>query len=111
MTDKEQRQIFGENLNYFIGLKRKTQAEVADDLDIPRTTFNTWCVGKVIPGFKTLHILADYFDCLITDLINKHSDNFDNEYQFRKIMEAPHDAAFINRMLAYAKFLQQNPEV
>lgn len=110
MTDKEQRQIFGDNLNYFITLKGKTQGEVADDLDIPRTTFNTWCVGKVIPGFKTLNILVEYFGCRISDLVNEHSENFDNEYQLRKIMEKQHNKQFVDRLLAYAKFLEQNPE-
>lgn len=110
MTDKEQRQIFGENLNYFINLKQKSQAEVADDLDIPHTTFNTWCVGKVIPGFKMLNTLTEYFDCRISDLIDKHSENFNDEYQLRVLMEKPHDASFIRRLLAYAKFIEANPE-
>jgi len=110
MTDLQQRKIFGENLNYFITLKGKPQGEVADDLDVPRTTFNTWCVGKVIPGMRMLCVLADYFDCTISDLVNKHGEAYNEQYQFRKLAEQEHDVQFLRRMLAYAKFLKSNPE-
>lgn len=110
MTDVEQRKIFGENLNYFIKMKEKTQSEVADELDVPRTTFNTWSVGKVVPGMKMLNKLATYFGCTLADLVDEHGEGYDVRYQFRKLMEEQHDTAFLKRMLAYAKYLKSNPE-
>lgn len=61
MTEKEQRKIFSRNLNYYISMSGKQQKEVAKELGISPTTFNTWCVGKILPSVSKIQRIADYF--------------------------------------------------
>ena len=50
MTDDEQRKIFSKNINKYIEQSGKLQKEIAKELGYSPTTFNTWCVGKIIPS-------------------------------------------------------------
>lgn len=105
-----QNELFSNNLNHLIKLSGKTQKQIAADLDIPRTTLSTWCIGRNVPNLITLRKLAEYFNCSISDLIEKQAENFDDTYQLKIIIEKPHDPSFIRRLLAYAKFIEANPE-
>lgn len=69
MTGEEQKKIFSRNLNHFISISGKQQKEIAKDLGISPTTFNTWCVGKVIPPMPKLQKIADYFSITKYDLL------------------------------------------
>lgn len=69
MTEEEQRKIFSKNLNYYIASSGKQQKEVAKDLGISPTTFNTWCVGKIMPRMGKVQKIADYFKIGKSDLI------------------------------------------
>lgn len=70
MTEEEQKKIFSKNLNYFIANSGKQQKEVASDLGISPTTFNTWCVGKIMPRMGKVQAIADYFGIGKSDLID-----------------------------------------
>lgn len=73
MTDDEQKRVFSKNLNYYISNSGKQQKEVAKDLFISPTTFNTWCVGKVMPGIGKVQKIADYFGIGKSDLLDDRS--------------------------------------
>lgn len=73
MTEEEQKKIFSKNLNYFIANSGKQQKEVASDLEISPTTFNTWCVGKIMPRMGKVQAIADYFGIGKSDLIDDKS--------------------------------------
>lgn len=73
MTDEEQKRIFSKNLNFYISNSGKQQKEVAKDLDISPTTFNTWCVGKIMPRMGKVQKIADYFGIGKSDLIDDKS--------------------------------------
>lgn len=62
MTQKEQREIFSKNLNAYIQRTGKQQIQIADELDIAKTTFNNWCTGVSVPKWGTVRKLAEYFD-------------------------------------------------
>lgn len=110
MTDKEQREVFGRNLNYLIENIGKKQQEVADDLDVPHTTFNTWCMGRVVPSIKVLHQLADYFHCSILDLIDEHEEGFEYRFQIVNLFRKHNEVKYMKQVLAYLQFLEANPE-
>ena len=110
MTDKEQREVFGVNLSYLVAQTGKEQKEVADELDIPPTTFNSWCTGKVVPNIKTLHMLADHFNCSILDLIDEHDENFPLRHQIVAIFRKHDEKNYMKHVLMYLKFLESNPE-
>jgi transcriptional regulator with XRE-family HTH domain len=80
MTGEEQKRIFSKNLNHFISTSGKQQKEIAKDLNISPTTFNTWCVGKVIPPMAKLQRIAEYFNITKYDLL----ENSDYEPQLNK---------------------------
>ena len=67
--DYLQRKIFAKNLNFYISKSGKQQNEVAKDLGFPPTTFNTWCMGKVMPKMGKVQAIADYFDIVKSDLL------------------------------------------
>ena len=73
MTDEEQKHIFSKNINYYISLSGKQQKEVAKDLGYNPTTFNTWCVGKIIPSTGKIQRIADYFHIGKSDLLDDKS--------------------------------------
>ena len=75
MTNHEQALLFGENLKKMIAKSGKQQKDIAFDLDIPITTLNNWCVGKVIPRYGKLQMLADYFGCTISELTDAKQDS------------------------------------
>ena len=110
MTENEQRQIFGDNLNYFIAKSNKNQVEISDDLDVPRTTVNTWCAGRAIPGMPMLKKLMAYFHCTLSDLVDKHESYYEELHGLTMIIEENKNEQFLKRMLAYAKLLSENPE-
>lgn len=70
MTDEEQRKVFARNLNDYIYKSGKMQKEVAQDLGISATTFNNWCVGKILPRVGRIQMLADYFGINKSDLVD-----------------------------------------
>lgn len=70
MNVDEQKKIFARNLNFFINESGKQQKEVAKDLGYSPTTFNTWCMGKIIPGMGKVQKIADYFNIGKSDLLD-----------------------------------------
>lgn len=70
MTDEEQKRIFSKNINYYISQSGKQQKEIAKDLGYSPTTFNTWCVGKIIPSSGKVQKIADYFGIGKSDLLD-----------------------------------------
>ena len=73
MTDEEQKRIFSKNLRHFIAESGKQQNEIAKDLGFAPTTFNTWCMGKIMPRMGKVQAIADYFGILKSDLIDDKS--------------------------------------
>lgn len=74
MTDEEQRRIFSKNLNRYISNSGKQQKEVAKDLGIPNTTFNSWCTGRIVPRMGKVQMIADYFGVGKSDLVDDKSN-------------------------------------
>lgn len=73
MTDEEQKRIFSKNINYYIAQSGMQQKDVAKALGFNPTTFNTWCVGKIIPSAGKIQKIADYFKIGKSDLLDDKS--------------------------------------
>ena len=69
MANEELKKIFSFNIAYFINMSGKQQKEVAKDLGIAPTTFNTWCCGKILPTLPKMQRIASYFGCTVEDLL------------------------------------------
>lgn len=97
MNEDEQKRIFSANLNRYISLSGKLQKEIAKDLGYSPTTFNTWCVGKIIPSAGKIQKIADYFHIGKSDLLDDKSKVEDyiitqSEYEYIKKYRAIDDA-------------------
>ena len=73
MTEEEQKRIFSKNINFYISQSGKQQKEVAKELGYNPTTFNTWCVGKIVPSAGKVQRIADYFGIGKSDLLDDKS--------------------------------------
>lgn len=70
MTDKEQKDIFARNLQFYIRRSEKTQKEIADAIGVSPQTFNTWTQAIATPRMGKIQVLADYFHIQKSDLID-----------------------------------------
>lgn len=109
MTRMENAEIFSNNLNLFITRSGKEQKDVALALDFPPTTFNTWCVGKVVPPLGKIRKIADYFGCSVTDLIEPLSQSRMVNIDFNNTIK-DFDERQMSRLLEYAKMLKMYKE-
>jgi transcriptional regulator with XRE-family HTH domain len=66
---KKYSKIIAKNLNRLMAAHNKRQIDLCNDLDISRSTMNTWVTGEKTPRFEKLEILANYFDVEVTDLL------------------------------------------
>lgn len=57
---------FTKALNYYISVSGKTKREVAIAIQVPPTTFSSWCNGKHLPDMDKLQVLSSYFKVPIT---------------------------------------------
>jgi len=79
MDDAVQKKIISENLQRYIELSGKDQREIALDLDVNYTTFNTWVRGKAEPKLSQLKKIASYFRTTVIHLVNDPRDISDEE--------------------------------
>jgi len=108
MTNMERLQAFSANMNKLIEKSGKQQKEVAKDLDIPSQTLNNWCKEKSMPRWGMLQKIADYFKVPVDMLVyppKEQTIQLQIETESKKM-----DEWQLKRLLAYAKYLNTNPE-
>lgn len=71
MTSLGNKQVFSENLRYYIEKSGKTQKEVSVFVGIAYSTFNDWCTGKKYPRIDKIEMLSNYFGIKKSDLIEE----------------------------------------
>lgn len=62
MKNNNPKEILSNNLNDLINKKRKSQADVGRDLEIPEATIRSWFNGEKYPRIDKIQMLADYFN-------------------------------------------------
>lgn len=69
--------IFTRNLNRQMELNRKTRQDIATALGISYFTVTSWCNGSKFPRMDKVEMLANYFGCKKSDLLEekKTTDN------------------------------------
>lgn len=90
MSDLGNKEVFSENLRYFMMIKGKDRSEVCRDLNIKYTTFTDWYNGNKYPRIDKIELLANYFGIQKSDLIEKHN----HEEEESKIVETAKVALF-----------------
>ena len=74
MSD-EQKNIFSNNLKYYISINEVSQIEVANKIGVSPQTFNTWVQGIALPRMGKVQMLADYFGIRKSDLIEERPNS------------------------------------
>ena len=67
----ENKNIFSENLQYYMNERGVTRKEISDALDISYFTVTSWVNGKKYPRMDKVELLAEYFGILKSDLIEE----------------------------------------
>lgn len=65
------KEVFAENLRYYMELSNKNQKEMAEIVGVSAPTFNEWLKAKKFPRIDKIEKLAQYFGILKSDLIEK----------------------------------------
>lgn len=73
-SDSENKEIFANNLKYYMKLNNKTRLDVCNDLGFSYTTFTSWCKGQFYPRIDKIESLANYFSIEKSDLIENKSN-------------------------------------
>lgn len=76
MSDFGNKEVFSENLRRYIELSGKTRKDIISDLGFKESSFNTWCRGEYYPRIDKIEMLADYFHCTKSDLIEKQATTY-----------------------------------
>lgn len=71
VREEEYAKVVAKNLKRILAESEKTQADLARDLGIPKTTISGWVRGKRTPKMTTIDRLCKYFGCKRTDIIEK----------------------------------------
>lgn len=74
----DNRNVFSRNLKYQMDLNNKSRQEVATALGISYFTITSWVNGSKYPRMDKVEMLANYFGCLKSDLIEEKKTTDDD---------------------------------
>ena len=69
MSNLGNKEVMTKNLKFYLEKSGKTQKDIADAINVSKSTFNDWCTGKKYPRIDKIEMLANYFGILKSDLI------------------------------------------
>ena len=69
MADNKSKQIFADNLRYYMNKNGKNGTNIIDDLNIKNSTFYNWLSAETYPRIDKIELLADYFGITKADLV------------------------------------------
>ena len=78
LNEKQYNKIVGANLRRIMYEKGKSQADMARDLKIGKSTISTWMNGQHIPRMDKLALIAKYLGCSVIDIINVSDEELDD---------------------------------
>lgn len=68
------KEVFANNLRYYMERSGKTQKELSEIVGVSAPTMNDWIKAKKYPRIDKIEILANYFGILKSDLIEEKSE-------------------------------------
>ena len=73
MDDKEQKEIFAENIERILKEKGLQKKDVAEQLGVSPAAFTKWCKGDSLPRMGKVQMLSDILGVSKSDLIDKRT--------------------------------------
>ena len=74
----ENRDVMAANISKYMCENNKTRHQVCKDLGIPYSTFSEWISGRKYPRIDKIELMANYFGCEKSDLIEQKNSVTDN---------------------------------
>jgi repressor LexA len=81
----ENKKVMAQNILRYMKQKEKSRQEVCKDLGLSYSTFSEWVSGKKYPRIDKIELMANYFGCEKSDLIEeKKEQSTESELPIRK---------------------------
>lgn len=74
--DLNMQNLVAQNMKQIRNVFGYTQAEIADELHIGRSTYTQYETGRKVPGTDTLVDLAKFYDIRLDVLLDPHTNTF-----------------------------------
>lgn len=71
MSEDYYKKVFSKNLKKYMDLYGKSQIDLINDLGLNKSAVSTWCNGTRLPRMDKVNLLANYFHCNRSDLIEE----------------------------------------
>lgn len=71
MPEKTAKEIFAENLQYYMELNNVKQVDLVNYFKLGKSTISSWCTGLKMPRSDKLEKLAEFFNIELSDLLQK----------------------------------------
>lgn len=81
MDQKEYAKLIAKNIRRLVYEAGKTQAEVARDLKINKSTLSCWMNGSRIPRMDAIDRLCHYFNCSRADIMENYNREHTKSYR------------------------------
>lgn len=104
MEEDRNRRVFADNLNRIMQEHDKTPANINADLGIPYSTISNWTNAVKMPRMGKITLLANYFNCEVSDLLEEHSEEYYENREAKKLAQE----IFDNRALRTLLDVQKN---
>lgn len=75
MDAQKLKDVFSENLQFYLKRNGLNQTDLARILDIPEMTMSNWLKAKTYPRIDKIQVLADYFNIKRSDLTEERPTN------------------------------------
>lgn len=102
------KEIMANNIKKMMKSKGVNNSIVCADLNIPMATFSDWCNAKTYPRIDKIEMMANYFGCTKSDLVEEWNDIAWTP-QTQEITQ-PNAYYLDDCTIEYAQFLFENPE-
>lgn len=70
----ENKKVMAKNILRYMNLRQKSRQDVCKDLGFSYSTFSEWVSGKKYPRIDKIEIMANYFGCEKSDLIEEKTE-------------------------------------
>lgn len=109
MAGEESKRIFAKNLKRLLELNSKQPADLVHDLGLPFSTVSNWITAEKMPRMGNVELLAKYFNCQKSDLIEDKGDDVPESYYLND--EARELAEFIYKNPRYKELFDASRKV
>ena len=97
MSEDEYKITFSNNLRYYLKIKKKTQADLCEYMNVSSATVSDWCNGKKMPRMDKIQTICNWLRIEKSDLLEDKKSKNSSYYLYDDAKEL-------------AEFLYTNPE-